>query len=72
MSVRELNLGNQLLTSHQRIKDREMQRAHDKGLDVPFLPTKTRAKRAGTTQTKLIKEYQHAHSLPVQDSPLST
>ena len=55
--VKEYNAGEQQLSNHQRLKDREMQRAFDQGVEVPFLPTQSRARRAGTTQHQIVAKY---------------
>jgi hypothetical protein len=67
--VHEIKRDDSKLTNHQRIKDREMQRAFDAGAEVTLLPTKSRARRAGTTQKRIIEEQRNAASLSMHDSP---
>ena len=57
------------LTNRQRVKDREMQRAHDAGSPLPFLPSKSRLKRWHTTRKRLEEAFVqgggNANSLPM-------
>ncbi len=61
-SVKEKNL-----TNHQRIKDREMERATYSGSTLPFLPTRSRMRRAHTSRKQLETAYEK-HLLEVGDA----
>lgn len=70
--IHEVRANDTALTNHQRIKDREIDRAYRSrwGTDIMLLPTRSRMRRMGLTIQKLIAQAKEQQDGDVDGLPV--